>query len=191
LAVVGLAWCASSTVPLACASDSCEAGEFRCEGTVAFVCSGEELEWVSWDCADEGEHCAEGQTEAFCAVSPEPDPRCPQESSVSAQYGPGWCDGGRPILCRQGYPVVHAPPCSVACIEAQGQAFCAESTEPDPLCPGPPEPPNLPNLQSYCTDDNLLVYCQAGYRVGEKDCDTVTAEPRRCEGSICRLVSAP
>lgn len=157
-------------VSVACfADDSCDSGEFHCDGRVARNCAAETRSYVSVDCASQGMECAVGREEAFCAVSSKAEPRC---DTLRA-----WCEeDGTLVYCKDGYAVAPSgQPCPY-CIETDGDAFCPLSDEPEPRCPDD-------EGNSTVCSENTIVSCRDGYLMGTQVC----AEGRTCRQGNCML----
>ena len=144
--------------------DSCESGQFHCDGGVARNCAAETRSYVSVDCAAEGMACAVGREDAFCALSSTPEPRC--ETSFS------WCEEDEILVyCRDGYAVGRS--CSY-CIEANDEAFCARSDAPSAACPAES------GRHTLCDASDALL-CREGFEVDRLEC----GDERQCLDGRC------
>lgn len=156
----------------ACWEEDCtSSSQFYCDGKVAKNCSAEHRYYYEKDCGAEGLECAEGRTEAFCALSSEPDERCVTPTS-------GWClEDGTEVNCKDGFATLpFSRPCEF-CIEVDGKSLCPVTNTPDPRCPDSPE------LRSVCWE-NTILSCHHGYLLSSEAC----SEDRECrDGGSCFL----
>jgi len=156
--------CALSSKP----DDGCK-GPHYCRGKVVVECTGEYATSES-DCAPERTCVTMDSGDAFCALSDQPDPRCPQSSASPGK----WiyvCDGTTLVSCRQGFAVT-TKACAIACASPSDEvAFCAGSSDPDPHCAGDPPPP-----LHFCVQ-GIVAECESGYAAEVEDC---TAKQLSC-----------
>jgi hypothetical protein len=164
-------------------SNECEGGQSQCDGEVAMSCtpvetgSGTYYAWSKTACAANACKLDAQTGQAFCALSPEPDPRCDSDRA-------SFCDGTTIVSCESGY-VTSRSDCAVPSSSRPGTGpFCAD-IEPDPemalqmlsaLCVAEPERnPECPSgtVQAYnattCSGNDLL-QCIDGFLLQRQSC---------------------
>jgi hypothetical protein len=153
-----------------CTTDHCAHGAARCAGDVAENCSVHDdppdsgWSWAEESCAA-GTVCAIAAGQAVCALATSPDPRCldsnGRATACVANTATTW------IGCL---PIAEEA-CAGACIDPTGSscdgydAFCAMSSQPDPLCA---------NAHAACADATTLATCSCGFRVATASCPGAT-----------------
>ncbi|NLE87259.1 MAG: hypothetical protein GX607_12760 [Myxococcales bacterium] len=158
-----------------CFEEDCtSSSQFYCDGNVAKNCSAERRAYHKTDCGAVDLQCAVGVTEAFCALSSEPDERCVKPAS-------GWClEDGTQISCKEGFATSpFSSPCEI-CIEVEGESLCPATGVKDPRCP------DEPGYNSACSG-NTSLWCRHGYLMGSQEC----SEDRECAQGDCVLKSSP
>ncbi|HUJ60606.1 MAG TPA: hypothetical protein VLX92_19025 [Kofleriaceae bacterium] len=150
--------------------DVCQRGDARCDGNVARNCElGDGAHWTAQAC-DTSCVVIDGHG-ATCTLSPTPDPTCTASDMSTA------CIDDTAVTWTACYRTSETP-CSAACIAptsgacAGFDAFCAESSEPDPLCA---------DVFAACADSATLVQCSCGFRTVTTPCPSSTPSCTKLE----------
>jgi hypothetical protein len=109
------------------------------------------------DCGESDRVCvSNADWPARCSISAERDARCGLLSGMNGTL----CDGASVAHCAYGY-LVELEPCPLACAAVSPrEAFCASSSDPEPICQAPDQ---LRNHADMCIADGLSAYCDRGY----------------------------
>jgi hypothetical protein len=137
-------------------------------------CDSEERVWENYDC-DEGYTCRLDEHQAFCADEDPSDPRCAPDASGARPAS--FCEGNVIVSCSVEGLSRYEHNCAAfwetdvdsgdVCVASQGHAFCAESSEPDPLCAG---------REGNACDGGVMMGCFEGYRTTAPPCDSCVDE---------------
>ncbi len=176
--------------PLGIKEHCSESGVYECRDNHVWLCCPEDSVWE--DVSDCGSDvCVEEGSDALCATSEEPDPRCENVPTPSSDASRGFCADNAAFRCSPGDHVERGPSCNAdpevpesepeTCVEADGQAFCAESALPEPACQW--------TTRDVVCGERGLIWCTLGYAVGSRACDTRCIEG--AEFTFCPPTAEP
>lgn len=176
-------------LPPACSCDECDIGDSYCRGLDIIRCEQESCGETScmfshsgthWEVDQTCEHaCIDGYP-PFCALSPDPDPRCATDGMSS------YCKDAEGVNCLGGYAVgiVQCGETNKACISFySGHAICALGATQDPDCLA------LRYSNKLCRDEELIT-CYWGYITSIQTCCAACVSPRS-GGAFCAASDQP